>query len=330
MSPQSLVPAAIRGIVRRQWHALRALAITVADFRRFHSSAAPAGRALNDTNRRALLMYHTHSVEKGLARSNFRPGFGARPVGALAELMNRWIEDRRPTEDSFFEAACDTLRAYIDRHEELGFDISDKVALFSDEAIATVGASRGPGGTRSVRAVERADGSFLSVVKSRVSVRDFADEKVDMAVVLDAVGVAALSPSACNRQAARAHLVTDGAKIAELLRIQGGFAGYGQPPLLILVTGDAGYYVEATERNQPYIDGALFAMTLMYALEANGLGTCALTAMMWPAKEKRVRRVLNLPESECLVTFMAVGARPDAVDVPFSRRARVDEISTIH
>ncbi|WP_396668820.1 nitroreductase family protein [Microbacterium sp. R86528] len=172
--------------------------------------------------------------------------------------------------------------------------------------------------------------SFRDVASRRVSIREFSDAPVSYDDVREAIGIASLAPSACNRQSARVHLVTDPQIIDSILRIQAGLGGYPRPPMLILITGDASSYVEATERNQPYVDGALFAMSLIYALEDEGLGTCALTAMLWRKHEKAVRDLLLVPPSECFVTFIAVGRVSQGATVPLSKRASVEAITTVH
>ena len=60
------------------------------------------------------------------------------------------------------------------------------------------------------------------------------------------------------------------------LKIQGGFLGYAMPPVLLLVTSDIRAFMNNGERNEPFVDGGLFSMSLLYALEAYGLAACPL------------------------------------------------------
>jgi len=277
-------------------------------------------------------MYYTHSIEKGLTREDFQPSlsFGNRPLTALAQLLNRWIDDGRDPRDTFFDAACATLRTYFSRHDDLGVNVGDKLALFAPEVQKLILGSSTAGGFRTVRFDRQRHRSFGELTADRVSLREFEPGPVDLGLISDAASIASRSPSACNRQSSRLHVVTDPGLIDKILRIQAGLGGYDRPPVLLLVTSDTSYYVEATERNQPFVDGALFAMTLMYALEYAGVGTCPLTAMLWPRSEKKVRALLDLPKSEALVTFVAVGRQPALTRVPYSRRESVESIMTLH
>jgi nitroreductase len=300
------------------------------DFARFRAAAAPAGYATNEKNLRALVMYYTHSVEKGLSRRDFRPGFGEKAVSALAQQLNEWARRGLSAQDEFVQSALETMRAYVDRHEEIGVDVSERLAVFDVTVREQIfGAEPGGGVRRFVEPVGAA-GTFAELARNRVSLREFAAGEVPIAIVERAMSLALTSPSACNRQSSRVHVVTESRQIDELLRIQAGLGGYRRPPLLLLVTSDASSYVEATERNQPFVDGALFTMTLIYALEAEGFGTCALTASLWGKNERAVRAALGIPDTEFLITFVAVGRKPADALVPISKRSSVDAVLTVH
>ena len=311
-------------------HRARSVGLAVNDYRRYHGHAAPAGQVSNAGNGRALMMYFTHSVEKGLSRQDFRPGFGERPVSALAKLMNAWIDEGRGQEDSFFVSACASMRVYFTRHQQLGIDVGDKRALFSHAVLEAISRTSEDGGVRELELAGPRPEGFALLATRRVSLREFDQGPVANDVVIRAIETALSAPSACNRQSARVHVISEPDLIDRVLRIQGGLGGYSRPPLLVLITSETSCYVEATERNQPFVDGALFAMSLIYALEDAGLGTCALTSMLWSDREKSVRQLLSLSPSEALVTFVAIGQRPARSVVPYSRRESATDITTIH
>lgn len=327
---RSLIPTPVHFYLRRRFHAIRAAVLTLTDHRRFHRHAASAGQPRNLGNDRALIMYYTHSVEKGLSRQDFRPNFGIRPISALAQLMNDWIAGGSAPSDTFFTAACSAMRGYFDRHAGLGVDISEKQDLFSAPVQTLISGAVPTGGVRHISTERPENRSFSELAATRVSMREFSADRVDPTLIEQAVQVALCSPSACNRQSARVHLVTDPVRIDQLLKLQAGLGGYDRPPVLLLITSEASCFVEATERNQPFVDGGLFAMSLLYALEDSGLGSCALTAMLWHKRARAVREILDLPESECLVTFVAVGHKPPESVIPFSRREVASEILKIH
>jgi nitroreductase len=82
------------------------------------------------------------------------------------------------------------------------------------------------------------------------------------------------------------------------------------------------------ERNQPWIETGMFAMSLIYALHAMGLGTCCLNWSVEPEKDEALKRDLDLPESFAIGMMIAVGALPDEILVAESRRVSLDQILT--
>ena len=316
--------------LRRLIHRARSIQVTVTDFWRFHKFAAPGGKDTKPENRRGLMLYHAHSIEKGLSRADFRPMFGESAIHELAKMLNTWIKKSGDTDDFCFKTACGALNAYRVRHIELGMPSEWFDQHFHEGVLRHVQKSENGNASRTVVRDVEGDKGFESVVTTRVTQRIFTDHPVDRCSVERAVSLAMHAPSACNRQSARLHIVECPSKIAEVLAIQGGLRGYSPPPVLLLVTSETSCYVEATERNLPYVDGALFAMTLLLSLEYQNLSTCALTAMMWPKAEKKIRSLLAIPQSETFVMFIGAGNAPLRSVVPKSPRAPLSEIVKVH
>lgn len=57
------------------------------------------------------------------------------------------------------------------------------------------------------------------------------------------------TPSVCNRQPTRVHVILDKEVIAEALHIQGGVNGYPAPPALLMITSDLRAFMTSYERN---------------------------------------------------------------------------------
>lgn len=97
--------------------------------------------------------------------------------------------------------------------------------------------------------------------------------------------------------------IVDPEKIATALKIQGGFNGYGMPPVLLLITSDIRAFMNNGERNEPFVDGGLFSMSLLYALEAYGLAACPLNAMFSLSQDRQTRALLHIPDYELPVIY---------------------------
>lgn len=127
--------------------------------------------------------------------------------------------------------------------------------------------------------------------------------------------VAMKTPSVCSRQATRVYQITDPVTVKAALDIQVGFRGYAPPPVLLLVTSDIRACMNENERNKPFTDGGLFSMSLLYALEVYGLAACPLNVMFDLSRERRTRRLLDIPDNEFLIMYIAVGNFPGTVPV---------------
>ncbi|WP_288948814.1 polysaccharide pyruvyl transferase family protein [uncultured Paracoccus sp.] len=308
------------------------------DINRFINFYAQHRISRNVENARSLLMFYSHGFEKGLSRSeSFRPGFGKDYMLPLAEEMNKWIKAGRDPKDSFFQIAASVMHNYFERHREIGFDVSHFWKLFHtpvQEAIQK--ADKGTGGVQAAHLTREAEvdrfqnRSFVDVVFSRRSVREFTSDPVRNEDIERAIRIAQQAPSVCNRQPVRVHQFTNPDAIKAALELQGGFRGYKTPPKLLLITSDLSAFVGAVERNQAFIDGGLFMMLLLLGLEQMGLGGCSLNTAMNAEREKAIRNILNIPENEVFISFVAVGHYDPAVLTPRSKRIPVQEVLASH
>ena len=215
---------------------------------------------------KARLTMHYHAIEKGLALREPRPGFGSLTVQAL--IRNLHIYTRRYGSDETVKVSLNVLRAYIEFNASKGIDMSKlafEVAQLSK--ICEDGISGGKGGVYTVTSNEiqsSAKGTFKELVRSRHSIRQFAPMAVDIETVREAIAIATQSPSVCNRPSWRVRAY-EGAEKDRVLALQTGNRGFGhEAPVVLIVTGDLSYFAGNRERNQVYIDGGLFAMTLIY------------------------------------------------------------------
>jgi nitroreductase len=258
-------------------------------------------------------------------------------VPGLAKEMNDWLTKEHDRDDSFLQSSAAVMKAYFDRHAELDTDVSHFRDLFSQasqDLIDTTTHQEGgvlpAGQVREVPEI-RGDGrSFMDVVYDRRSVREFTDQPVLDEEIAAAVQIAMQSPSVCNRQSARVHQFQDPEIIRSVLGIQGGFGGYAMPPRLLLVTSDIDAFMFAPERNQGYVDGGLFMMSLLLGLTQVGLGSVSLNTDFGTAKETAVRKLIDVPDHEVFISFIGVGHYSEDVLVPRSRRTGVDQVLTLH
>ncbi len=149
---------------------------------------------------------------------------------------------------------------------------------------------------------------LLELARRRRSVRWFLGKKVPREVVDQAIQVAALSPSACNRQPFHFRIFDDPDLVQRVASIPMGTAGYRENiQMIVVVVGKLENFVIEKDRHLIYIDGSLAAMSFAFALESLGLSSCMIN---WPDidnRERRMARTLRLAPDERPVMLIAVG-----------------------
>jgi hypothetical protein len=94
---------------------------------------------------------------------------------------------------------------------------------------------------------------------------------------------------------------------------------------LLVITNKLTGFWDSGERNQCWIDGGMFSMSLILGLHAKGLGTCCLNWSKTAVVDRVMRKLLGLPDSEVIIMLLAVGHIPDSLNVAYSSRKSVSE-----
>ncbi|WP_186378720.1 nitroreductase family protein [Sphingobium sp. B2] len=269
-----------------------------------------------------------HMIEKGLALPQPRPGFGQHAILDLSKKMQRAFD--RNVLDQEMQFAVDALAGYQQFNERVGVASAPFVGSTLDAAKARGLSPRAEPTLARERPVGVDAQDMLAMIRSRHSVRQFADAPVPDEVLQQAAMAAQAAPCVCNRQASKVYFVRDPALKARLLACQNGNRGFGDTaPVLAIVTVDLHEFLEPSERYQPWIDGGLFAMNLLLGIHAQGYGACCLNWSALPAQDRSVRRIGLIPDNENVVMMMAIGALPDAFSVARSGRKPLAEVMRI-
>ncbi len=299
-----------------------ALFAAVSDARRFkrHSQLSASLSSLPASAAQADLLRKMHSLEKGLALPDPAPGFGAAKARDLIQLAESYRG--RHDEDWHFRTCVGVLQEYAAFQARYGHLIPELDAFLAKHA------SPEPGGTITVGRINKAGHEtfdFGAFARSRHSVRNFAPQPVDEALILEAIDIARKTPSVCNRSSGRVYLTMDRSHIDAALDIQGGARGFSQTvPCLLIVASDVSAFYKVGERNQSFIDGGLFAMTLVYALHGLGLAACMLNWSKTPSQDKKLRKVFRIENTHNIIMMVAVGHMPEQVRVALSPRAGIE------
>ncbi len=278
-------------------------------FLKYYSN--PYSASLSKDQVEAHLIFFAHSIEKGLSRENIRYGFGVRAITKLTYFLGEYNKLGFDKNSLAYENAISVLRQYValhrDNNKDIPAEISNRINLFDKDISDSQSSLAGVKIINQDTKKSNRDKNFKELFLERHSVRVYGSSKVSRKVLEKAVDLSSKTPSVCNRQPARVRIIDKKQKIAEIVKVQGGLTGYGTPPVIMAVTVDIGYFVDITERQQPFIDGGAFAMSLMLALEYYGLASCPINTMFENTRDKKIRKLIGVPDNEVFIMLLAVG-----------------------
>lgn len=285
-----------------------------------------------DKSRRAFykIIIEAHTIEKGLSLPNPKPLFGKDKIRFVMAALSRYDLQHSPIPAHMSLGALD---AYVNFHAKAGTTdpLLDEIAGYLKGWEARL-PKPWKGGTRDYSFNGQPPNSLQQLMASRSSIRTMRGTPLDPDRIYEAISLAQLAPSQCNRQSSRVHAYQDPARIRELLALQGGSRGFAESVgNLFVVSSEICAWGGPGQRNQAYVDGALFAMCLMFACRSMGWGACPLNLAINHKTESEIRRVGGIPAGERLIMMIAFG-EPLAPDtkVAFSPRRPAAEIATLH
>ena len=283
--------------------------------------------------RQRRLFYHilinTHALEKGLSLPNPRTFFGKDKIKVLIEMGQNY-------DPAFDELPLRMLRGmlecYLSRHRgkdgsELPVDDSkttdDLTRQENDQILDSIESFlkipklqsiASCGGTKPVTPKYQFGDNPESVdfLTSRFSCRMFDDSPLDKDKIKTLIKIAQSAPSQCNRQSSRVHIYQDKTKVQTLLELQAGSNGFREDVgNLFVVSSELTAWGGPAQRNQAFVDGALFSMFLMLACHANGIATCPLNLAKLNSDEKKIKKFGEIPYRERLIMMIAFGEPMD-------------------
>ncbi len=295
------------------------------DLKVFLSNSFSENKLKSKESYQAYLTKQYHIIEKGLALPNPRKNFGKPKIVMLISKAITYKD--RYGEDRLINNIQETLTQYLKKNANLQqIDLT-----FYELIISFIEGSKkcNEGGVKKVtkKEVQRAIAiDFDTFIKTRTSVRNYAADDVLDEDVHKAIELARYTPSVCNRQSWKVHYYKDALLKKELLKLQNGNNGFSESiNKLIIVTTDTKKFTKL-EGNQVFIDGGMFAMSLVLALHAQGVASCCLNTCLPYVDEKKIKQLGSIPNSERLIMMIGIGKYKDEFEVAISNRITIDEI----
>jgi len=291
----------------------------VSDARRFWRYSYMRGPYSNQRTLQAHVLRLSHALEKGAALPNPRAGFGTEKIGQICDAIG-YSAERWPVGE-VERIGLATVEATLALHRANGVQGLEPLQAKVDQLKQRFPALDASNAAAGLLTISRSDlvqslpSSPEAFFHSRTSVRQFgARTEFDVSTIERAVAMAQKSPSVCNRQLSRAYVFSSPDAIERILKHQDGNKGFGSDAsAIIVVTTDTSGMYKTGERNQTYVDGGLFAMSLVYALHALCQGSCMLNWSQPAHKDAAFRKDCPIPGSEVIITLIAVGPLPDQI-----------------
>lgn len=272
----------------------------------------------------AIITRFYHTIEKGLSYVDYRAGFGKNNITALISAMNNYISDGYPNDTDFYRTALSVLIEYYQKNKEYGLDDQELNRLINSF----------PGEKNSFGGIiyfdkpsDTKNQNFKQLMQSRHSIRHFSNVPVDIEIIKEAIQIAQYTPSACNRQGWRTRIISNKAVVRKVLSNQNGNAGFGEEiDKLLIITSDLRYFNSDRETYQAFIDGGMYAESVINSLYYCGVGSIPLSASLTEKQETNIREIVKLEDSEILILFIGVGNYLDRNQTTRSERKKVNPV----
>ena len=327
-TPQSVLAFRRKLLNRQQFKRLYSF-----DRTRHEKYAYDLNRDYTLNNLRSKITFHYHSIEKGLSNPNLRLGFGKNAFDGLFFAMDKYLEKRYSTDDKRFQQAISVILEYINVHKDNNFPIEWVTSKYNEyekyliEEFSTVG---GSGSVKLDEIPNYGELNFKELSTYRYSIRDFGEKLIDDEDIYDAIQMATKTPSVCNRQAYKVYQIKNTSKLEKVYELQAGLTTNGDNlQQFLLVTCNREFMNGPHERNQTYIDGGMYLMSLVYALTYKQIATCTLNTNFTLEKEKAMRDLLDVSYSEDLIAFVAIGSFAEETKYAKSPRDSWKDITVV-
>ena len=324
---RKIIPQRLRKLVRKQKIFYMACKSFFYDLKRYITYSNTI--KINDTEKiERKIIAEYHAIEKGLTMPNMRFNFGK---AVLNDLISNCLEynEKYGFNDDQFQHAVSVIAEYKHKHEihdqTLDFDLNNRITVLLN-LLPEIEKSNQHTITKSLY-FQQTRSSFDLFSMSRHSLRNF-DGHISNELIEKSVKLAQTAPSACNRQPIKVYIVENKDKIDQLLALQTGNRGFVYlADKIIVLSAELAKYAGLRERNLSYVDGGIYTMNLLYALHFHQIGACTLNWCVDVENDRKIHKLINIPDSEVVIVLIACGAAPEEFNLACSKRNDVSIVT---
>lgn len=320
----------MKKILRQLFHAWNIFPICWKEYIQLIKSFSSTKESDVEAKLRNRIYILTHVIEKGLSLKDVRLGFGVPKIKALLLYIEVYFNKFHKGYILYF--ALSVIQKYIDFHVKHDFAVDEEIIKKFNHLMEITNdivrvTNLYEGGTKEVKKEDiiGTDFDFATFIKKRHSVRNFTGKPISMEVLKDALRMSEYTPSACNRQPWVIRVFSQKENVQKILNIQRGSRQFKDDVSAVILVSSSFNSFSVSEKNQPYVNGGLYAMTLLYALHAKGLGAIPLNMGLKPKEVKEIKKIANLGVSDVPVMLIAVGDTSDTLNIANSCRVSYRE-----
>lgn len=279
---------------------------------------------------KARIVMNAHSVEKGLSLKNIKLGYGKPKILALIKDLVHYYElFKDKTMVVFGLSIIDSYLEFNKSHNIVDQDIVSAYKKMEGILKENVDQYKNLNGgcfeTSREKIHHYGKIDYYNFVRNRHSIRNFTGNPIDVTLVEKALEIAAYTPSACNRQPWGNHIFLDKQKIEQILQFQTGARQFKDDiTCVILITSKYSSFFGG-EYHQPYVNGGLYAMNLIFALHSLGLGTTPLNLGFSAKKLKGLKNICDIKDNEAPIVLIGVGEIAEKLSIATSSRFNFKE-----
>lgn len=266
-----------------------------------------------------------HRLEKGLTNPNPKKSFADAYILETVELFESDRNNHQFDENTrlWGEAVLDR---FFRTSEHTG-NVAEAYARYQQLSVSPQKPDWMPYPLSDRPALSVSYDDLHKLARRRRSVRQFLDTPVEPELIEKAMGIAALSPSACNRQGFK-FLFFNEKKIVENIVAIHGERSFTVPNIVVII-GCYRAYVNVGEINTPVIDSSLAAMSFLFALETLSLSSVCLNWSSDLKREKGIRQLIELEPDEFVVMLVGIGYPSPDAKIACSAKKSLPELLSI-
>ncbi len=254
------------------------------------------------------LWIRIHSIEKQLVLNRL-------PTRKLPDLiledLRILLEQTEPFDRDVVREGLSAIQEWarhvVSEKPEIVENVAKEVALLAEKYCINLQECN----VMSIKEV-KASGYFSDLdyekfIVSRHSVREFKEDIVEEDVILDIIRLATYCPSACNRQPWRVYYSVDPHMLSEMRSLCVDKFVASNIHNFMVITVNKIFFSEIGEIFQSWVNGGIFAQSLITAIHARQLGSCLFQTAKSNAKYNKIKALLNIQEQEDIICMVGFG-----------------------